>query len=159
MRKILIRLLRRSLLVDEMRKQRTSAFNELTQLIQDNKEYPINYNHYFTDNIQKRRQQKMRAQLQGVLPEPPAPSRCSVGNHYPQYNVGNVLEKVVSAWGQRTTADMGDFSCEEALGHLLSIYKVRLNTSIALLYVCCSCSRILIGPREDICCQCDDPSR
>ncbi len=55
MSKILIRLLRRFLLVHELRKQRTSAFNELDQLVQDNKEYPINYNHCFTDNLQKRR--------------------------------------------------------------------------------------------------------
>ncbi|KAI3328249.1 interferon-induced GTP-binding protein Mx [Ustulina deusta] len=45
----------RFLLVHELRKQRTSAFNELDQLVQDNKEYPINYNHCFTDNLQKRR--------------------------------------------------------------------------------------------------------
>ncbi|KAI8953562.1 interferon-induced GTP-binding protein Mx [Xylaria longipes] len=121
----------RFLLVDEMRKQRTSAFNELTQLVQDNKEHPINYNHYFTDNLQKRRQQKMRAQLQGILPEPLTLSRCSVGIHYPPYDVGNALEKVVSACGQRTTADMDDFSCEEALDCLLSIYKVQEKTFVA----------------------------
>ncbi|KAI3326592.1 P-loop containing nucleoside triphosphate hydrolase protein [Xylariaceae sp. AK1471] len=63
-----------------------------------------------TDNLQKQRQQKMRAQLQGAIPQPPLPSRCSIGNHYPLYDVGNTLEKVVSACGQRTTADMDDFS-------------------------------------------------
>ncbi|TRX91608.1 hypothetical protein FHL15_007390 [Xylaria flabelliformis] len=121
----------RFLLVDPLRKQRTSAFNELDQLVQDNKEYPINYNHYFTDNLQKRRQQKMRAQLQGVMPEPAIASRCSIGNHYPPYDVGKALEHVVSACSQRTTADMDDFSCEEALDCLLSIYKVQEKTFVA----------------------------
>ncbi|KAI1124878.1 interferon-induced GTP-binding protein Mx [Nemania abortiva] len=121
----------RFLVVDELRKQRTSSFHELNQLIQDNKEYPINYNHYFTDNLEKRRQQKLRAQLQGVLPEPPTPSRCSIGTHYPPYDVRNALEKVVSACGQRTTTDMDDFSCEEALDCLSSIYKVQEKTFVA----------------------------
>ncbi|KAI1357413.1 interferon-induced GTP-binding protein Mx [Xylaria arbuscula] len=121
----------RYLIVDEFRKQRTSAFDELDQLVQDNKEYPINYNHYFTDNLQKRRQQKTRAQLEGVFPVQPACSKCSLGRHYEPYDVDRVFEKVVTACGQRTTEDMDDFSCEEALECLLSIYKVQEKTFVA----------------------------
>ncbi|KAI1742968.1 interferon-induced GTP-binding protein Mx [Xylaria scruposa] len=121
----------RFLLVDELRKQRISAFNELDQLVQDNKEYPINYNHYYTDNLQNRRQQKMRAQLQGVMPEHPTTLRCNHGQHYSSYDVGKVIEQVVSACGQKTTADMDDFSCKEALDCLLSIYKVQEKTFVA----------------------------
>ncbi|KAI0199197.1 interferon-induced GTP-binding protein Mx [Astrocystis sublimbata] len=120
----------RFLVVDDLREQCACAFRELDQLVQDNKDYPINYNHYFTDNLQKRRQQKLRAQLQGVLPEPIALSDFN-GDIYQRYDVENALEKVVSACSQKITADMEEFSCEEALDCLLSIYKVQEKTFVA----------------------------
>ncbi|KAI0118153.1 interferon-induced GTP-binding protein Mx [Nemania sp. FL0031] len=121
----------RFLLVDELRKQRTSAFDELDQLIQDKNEYLVNYNHYFTDNLQRRRQQKAKEQLQGIFPEQLAPSKCNMGFHYARYDVANAFDKVVSALSQRTTADMDDFSCEEALDRLVSIYKVQEKVFVA----------------------------
>ncbi|KAI1269955.1 interferon-induced GTP-binding protein Mx [Xylariaceae sp. FL1019] len=92
----------RILLAEELRKQRSSAYNELDQLIRDNKDYPLNYNHYFTDNLQKRRAARMKGQLQGALSGPPA-----------------------------ITVDMDEVSCEEALATLQSIYRVQRKVFLA----------------------------
>ncbi|KAI0156558.1 interferon-induced GTP-binding protein Mx [Xylariaceae sp. FL1272] len=91
----------RILLADELQRQRASAYKELDQLLRDNKDYPVNYNHYFTDNLQKRRAARMKAQLQAQA--------CS----------------------QKSAVDMDDFSCEEALAALQSIYKVQRKVFLA----------------------------
>ena len=41
---------------------------ELARLIQDVKEFPINYNHYYKDIIEAWRQERLKAQLESLVP-------------------------------------------------------------------------------------------
>lgn len=94
------------------------ALAELDKLLADCKDFPINYNHYYTDTVHMKRQQRMLEQL---------------GDHVPddfdfddqgKYSTQDVVKTAISNWGNSTTADMEDFSCEEALDCLLAIYQV-----------------------------------
>lgn len=44
----------------------------------------MNYNHYYTDRVHKKRQQRMTTEIQRHIPEDfhTADRRCSVGDHY-----------------------------------------------------------------------------
>lgn len=105
-------------ILPSLEKQRQEAFDELDKLLADCKSFPINYNHYYTDTIFQKRQQRIETQL---------------GKHVPtDFNLERwsnaaaevVVSETVQNWGASATADMEDFSCEEALDCLLAIYKV-----------------------------------
>lgn len=121
------------MIAKDLKKRREAAFDELQKLVRDNKDFPINYNHYYTDNLQKRRQDRLKALMQKWLPCRPdgdAPDRCSRGDHYWK---PVTVDAVIDAMHLKTTQDMERFSCEEALDCLLSIYKVRIKYRVARL--------------------------
>ncbi|KAI1115638.1 interferon-induced GTP-binding protein Mx [Nemania sp. NC0429] len=123
-----------AMIVDDLNKRREAAFGELRKLVQDNKDFPINYNHYYTDNVQKRRQERLKGRLQKRLTRRVAdtgPKRCSMGDHYRSEDVYVTIDTVISSLHLKTTEDMDKFSCEEALDSLLSIYKVQQKTFLA----------------------------
>lgn len=107
--------------------------SELDKLIQDRKDFPINYNHYYTDTVHKKRQDRITAQIQQHIPEGlhKDVQFCSLGDHYPEINMGHEIQKVVHRWADEVTPNMEDFSCEEALDCLLAIYKVRPPSIVA----------------------------
>lgn len=96
-----------------MEHRKRAAEGELQNLSQDLKESLINYNHYYTDNIQKKRQERLMAQLQQHAP-------AFRSNH----TVEELIEKAVVSWGEAPDANMETFACEEALDCMLAIYKV-----------------------------------
>lgn len=100
---------------------------ELDKLIQDRKDFPINYNHYYTDTVHKKRQDRITAQIREQIPEDfhQSSQRCSAGNHYPWIDVNLEINRIVRNWAEEVTPNMEDFSCNEALDCLLAIYKVR----------------------------------
>lgn len=107
-----------------LKSRRQSANEELEKLISDARNFPINYNHYYTDTINKRRLERQRGALaecienhtsHKILPE------CRSDHMSASINVDNVI----SSFSQKTNPDMEDFSCEEALDCLFAIYKVR----------------------------------
>ncbi|TGJ82147.1 hypothetical protein E0Z10_g6598 [Xylaria hypoxylon] len=104
-----------SIVADGLNERREAAIHELKEIIQDNKCAPINYNHYYTDNLQKQRGERFKAQLQ------PTDYRSNT----------SVLESAVAAFSSKTAANMEKFSCEEALDCLVSIYKVQEKVFLA----------------------------
>lgn len=112
---------------DTLRARREAALGELDKLIQDRKDFPINYNHYYTDTVHKKRQHRITAQIREHIPEDfhESSQSCSAGNHYPWIDVNLEVNKIVRNWAEEVTPNMEDFSCEEALDCLLAIYKVR----------------------------------
>ncbi|KAI6399614.1 hypothetical protein MCOR20_008756 [Pyricularia oryzae] len=92
-------------LVPHYQQRKAAAHEELRKLLEDLKGFPINYNHYYTDNLHKSRQEKLKSHLK-------------VGK--PGY-----LEH------HATNADMEEFSCEEAIECLLAIYKVQQKVFVA----------------------------
>lgn len=100
--------------------RRAAANKELDELLQDRKDFPINYNHYYTDTITAKRQERLQKQ---VLDKLPAGTIDMALCH-------SDFQRAFHKWGTSATADMEAFSCEEALDSLLAIYKVSGNFCI-----------------------------
>ena len=88
----------------------------------DVKSYPVNYNHYYTDTIIKRRQARGKKAL----------NECIAGatNHtrLPDCNSTHLsasidVDQAIERYSQRIDPNMERHSCEEALDCLFAIYK------------------------------------
>ena len=99
-----------------------AACDELEKLIIDLGKYPMNYNHYYTDTITKRRQQRQKAALETCVIDASTTRTNKFGETDTQIDVGQVIANYSIA----TDPDMDNFSCEEALDCLSAIYKVHL---------------------------------
>ncbi|ELQ40978.1 interferon-induced GTP-binding protein Mx2 [Pyricularia oryzae Y34] len=114
-----------SIIKNRLQQRRAAAHDELRKLLEDLKGFPINYNHYYTDNLHKSRQEKLKSHLKAGKPgyfEHHASMNCSRGLHYEKFDVATVVG-MVSTICTKANADMEDFSCEEAIECLLAIYK------------------------------------
>ncbi|KAI0024064.1 interferon-induced GTP-binding protein Mx [Xylariomycetidae sp. FL0641] len=118
-----------SLVPGEIKMRHDAAFGELQKLIQDKKEFPINYNHYYTENMRKTSQERLKWRVHEAMPEPKhSEPQCRLGGHYEQYDVKAVADRVVAACTSKSPPDMETCSCEEILDCLLAIYKVQQKT-------------------------------
>lgn len=90
-----------------------AAHKELDELLQDRKDFPINYNHYYTDTIIAKRHERFEKQILGKLP---SGSDAAIQRLH--------LQAVFAKCGKAVAADMESLSCEEALDCVLAIYKV-----------------------------------
>jgi hypothetical protein len=106
---------------DALRERSRDASEELAKIMEDIKDYPINYNHYYTDTIKSRRQNRQQAALAETV------KQASKTTSLPAATTTVDFEQVVKFWTDNTDRDMENFSCEEALDCLLAIYKVRLR--------------------------------
>lgn len=104
-----------------LKQRRQAALEELDRLLEDRKDFPINYNHYFTDTVHKKRQERIQSQLGHHASTEMYASAGMIS----RADIPSIIEETVSSWGKSVTADMEQFSCEEALDSLLAIYKVR----------------------------------
>ncbi|KAF5493180.1 Interferon-induced GTP-binding protein Mx1 [Colletotrichum fructicola] len=125
-----------SMIQDMLKQRKQAAYDELVNLINDIKEFPINYNHYYTDIIEQRRQERLKTRLESSFPGNIAHvshMNCSRGLHYDKFDPEIELSKVISACvkSNATTVDMDKFSGEEALDCLRAIYKVQYKVFIA----------------------------
>jgi hypothetical protein len=62
----------------------------LTSFLVDAQDFPINYNHYYTDTVHMKRQQRMVNQLEGFAPEYASDSEWE--NTSPQEIIENAVE-------------------------------------------------------------------
>lgn len=92
-----------------------AAHEELGKLLRDKQDFPINYNHYYTDTIAAKLRERLRKQ---VLASLPAKSDAAA---YKQ------VKQAFDKWGNSASADMGEVAAEEALDCLMAIYKVRTH--------------------------------
>ena len=117
--------LRASLVQDALRARYDNAFQELKHIIEDTRSYPINYNHYYTDTINKRRQERNKKSLasciRGATTKHQCPSDFVSSN---QTYMNTDVNKAVEAFSQGIDPNMDNVSCEEALDCLYAIYKV-----------------------------------
>ena len=116
------------MIVDELKTREQRALQELAKLIKDKNAVPINYNHYYTENVHKTRGKRLGDQLEKHVPNTnrPGPAKCNLGQHYyqAQTDTKDELGRAISKWSDSVSADMEDFSCDEALDCLKAIYKV-----------------------------------
>jgi hypothetical protein len=96
--------------------------NELDRLLEDEKQQPITYNHYYTDNIQKSRQDLLRNSIEKAMREA-TDHEWNDKLHISNNSVDG--QKLLAALQRRINVDMDLQACEEALAGLNAYYKVR----------------------------------
>jgi GTPase SAR1 family protein len=113
------------------------ASEELKKIMEDVEAYPINYNHYYTDTIKRRRQNRQLAVIKEVaekvngatiLPEQ-EDDEDQEYDEEPDATRSFDVEQFVKTLAERNDNDMETFTCEEALDCLFAIYKVRSQFS------------------------------
>lgn len=109
-----------------LRQREKAAHDELNNLIEDLKWFPINYNHYYTLTVQKARHQRFQKQLTSVgIQDHLRKDYCKHGGHCKKHDTEGAVNRLLSAVDEAYVADMDDFSCQDALDSLLAIYKVN----------------------------------
>ncbi|KAF7952298.1 uncharacterized protein EAE97_001795 [Botrytis byssoidea] len=111
---------------DELRNRNAAAAHELDNLIVDNMNHPINYNHYYTDTIKNRQQERANAELEKCCQDASAGVETSEG-----VQMGPVIQKLKESLFKSTEKDMEVVSCEAALDCVMAIYKVLQKVFIA----------------------------
>ncbi|CZS99270.1 related to Mx2 protein (GTPase protein) [Rhynchosporium agropyri] len=113
---------------EELKARNRKAIDELEKVINDLRNYPINYNHYYTDTITKRRLDRQKAAFEKSIKEASADGH----DFSTRKAVTNIdMPRAMNIYSKRIDPDMNKFSCEEALDSLFAIYKVMQKTFIA----------------------------
>jgi GTPase SAR1 family protein len=112
-----------SLIMDALKDRRAAALKELDLNIEDFKHFPVNYNHYYTDTIHKRRQERHKKFLEESL-ESATEHTLLPGCRSDHTSASIDVREVVESFSTHVDHDMENFSCEEALDCLFAIYKV-----------------------------------
>jgi hypothetical protein len=108
-----------------LKTRRQSAIEELQKIIEDAKSFPINYDHNYTDTIEKLRSERKKPALEAAIEEGTSHTRlpnCSSNHTSAKVDVDKVFENLSA----KTDPDMESVSSEEALDCLLAIYKVSM---------------------------------
>lgn len=100
-----------------------AAFQELEKIMEDLGNYPINYNHYYTDAVNKHRQMRQKATLAECVKNA-TKHAYHEGCHLTHTSASIDVNQVVESYSQYVDPDMEIVSCEEALDCLFAIYKV-----------------------------------
>lgn len=112
------------------------AMTELKMLVQDERQQPITYNHYFTDNIQKDRQSEAR-ELISQLMQQTAADDWHGAMHIS--NNGVDVQRLINALQKRVVVNMDEQACKEARAGLDAYYKVsyvRCETFVKAYQFC-----------------------
>ncbi|KAF6222582.1 hypothetical protein HO133_000628 [Letharia lupina] len=122
-----------SIFLDALKARYQDAMEELERLIEDTKSYPINYNHYYTDTIQQRREERRKAtEATKVKMEGAAAAEGSSSEVHPtQAPTSTDADQAIENYSRRIDPNMENVSCEEALDCLLAIYEVSQKTFVA----------------------------
>lgn len=112
-------------ILDKLKIREQAALDERGKLEEERKSYPVNYNHYYTDTIKKRRQSRLNNSFAQKFSGLAADYYDSAGTET------NFEDFVRESW-ERTGPDMVQYSGEEALDCLYSIYKVSNFTPSAI---------------------------
>ena len=109
------------IVIQHLSEQLNKAINELTVLAEDERQQPITYNHYYTDNIQKARQADSQALISNVM-NGAAEDDWNGALHIS--NNGADVQRLVKALQRRVIVDMDEQACAEARAGLSAYYKV-----------------------------------
>ncbi|KAG0647027.1 Interferon-induced GTP-binding Mx1 [Hyphodiscus hymeniophilus] len=117
---------------DALKSRNHKATQELATLVGELKNYPINYNHYYTDTVEKCRQDWQKSALTNSITAALTSTTVHISgeNAYKTFKEVDV-KKAVSGFSNRSDPNMESFSCREALDSLLAIYKVQQKTFVA----------------------------
>ncbi|EWC48887.1 hypothetical protein DRE_00192 [Drechslerella stenobrocha 248] len=107
-----------------LEKSFSEAKAELQRLWSDERRFPMTYNHYYTDNIQKARQNDMKSAIEGTIREAIVVGHSS-RNHNIDYN--SVIPRLVN---MPVVLDMEAQACQEGTTSLKAYYKVAMKTFV-----------------------------
>ncbi|PMD57289.1 dynamin family protein-like protein [Hyaloscypha bicolor E] len=118
---------------DALKERSRLASEELAKIMEDIKGYPINYNHYYTDTIKSRRQNRQRIAIKETAEKASKTTRHpeEVVFESPVVTTTVDIDQFVQTLAEDNDSNMENFSCEEALDCLFAIYKVSQKTFIA----------------------------
>jgi hypothetical protein len=111
-----------ALIEDTLNDRSKAARQELSRLIEDLHNHPINYNHYYTDNINRRRQERDQKAIDQCLQDSQADPYDNDRETKGEIDLSKLRENFTTS----LTKDPERFGCEDALDRLLAIYKVRI---------------------------------
>lgn len=109
------------LIHESLDKNARAGRSELERLLEDEKQQPITYNHYYTDNMQKSRQDFLRNSIEKAMRE------ATDHEWNGKLHISNSAvdgQKLLAALQRRINVDMDLQACEEALAGLNAYYKV-----------------------------------
>ncbi|KAI5841700.1 dynamin family protein-like protein [Tricharina praecox] len=109
----------------EMAERFQRANKELEGLLNDRRRHAITYNHYYTENVQKIRDRRLKEQYEAVI-------EAALQQQNKSSNSGAALTKaqLMQAISTPTEASMEDYACQEALDSMLAFYKVAYKTFV-----------------------------
>ncbi|KAI7393449.1 hypothetical protein KC328_g6596 [Hortaea werneckii] len=102
----------------------SEAEKELGHLLEDEQQQPITYNHYYTDNIQKARQDASRDSINKIVKDT-ADEDFHGAMHIS--NNGFDVKRLVSALQKRVIVNMDEQACSEVRAGLDAYYKVSCH--------------------------------
>ena len=106
-----------------LNERREAAHVELERLRQDERQQPITYNHYYTDNVQNARQDSTRKIIRKAMEE----TRAQDWNGKLHISNNSIdAEKLLASLQKHVIVDMEGQACAEALAGLQAYYKVIL---------------------------------
>ncbi|KAF7870439.1 hypothetical protein EAF04_004183 [Stromatinia cepivora] len=111
---------------DELRDRNSAAARELGYLMEDNVNHPINYNHYYTDTVKNRQQERENADLEKCCQDAAEGVETSEG-----VQISLVVQKLKENLMKSAEKDMEVVTSEAALDCVLAIYKVLQKVFIA----------------------------
>ncbi|KAF1810946.1 hypothetical protein P152DRAFT_489969 [Eremomyces bilateralis CBS 781.70] len=108
---------------------RDAALSELKKVVDDKNRHPITYNHYFTDTLQKRRQERLTKRLTENIENATVSVTEKTFMAGPGYEERSYINPAVlkSALQETTKPDMDEVSAEEALDAMKAYYKDELK--------------------------------
>jgi hypothetical protein len=107
-----------------LQNNKSKAKEELENLRRDEMQQPITYNHYYTDNVQKSRQDSTRKLIRKAMNE------TKEQDWNGKFHVSNNqvdADKLLASLQNRIIVNMDAQACAEALAGLEAYYKVMLS--------------------------------
>ncbi|KAJ6785558.1 hypothetical protein PWT90_06970 [Aphanocladium album] len=115
-------------LANTLEEAKESATAELDRLLRDERQSPMTYNHYYTDNVQKARLDEQKAAVRSAI------ALVTQEDHHGRLHISNHaddIERFITAIQSRITFDMDESACKEALTQLEAYYKkVAMKTFV-----------------------------
>ena len=109
------------IIIASLQRSKVNAEEELNRLWQDEKQQPITYNHYYTDNVQKSRQDTTKSMIRKAMEG----AKEEWGGRFHISNNHVDAEKLLASLQGRIMVDMDKQACSEALAGLDAYYKVN----------------------------------
>ncbi|GIZ48190.1 hypothetical protein CKM354_001126100 [Cercospora kikuchii] len=117
----------RERIAHELEKMKVDANKELARLWNDESQQPLTYNHYYTDNIQKARNDAARKALKKAMDE------TTSHDYHGRVHISNNsidIQTFLTSLQKRVVVDMDEQACSEARAALAAYYKVARKTFV-----------------------------